>query len=148
MLFDPSEGTLIFMNPESGSPQRIVFFDGVCHLCNGFVDLVMTRDKNRHLAFAPLQGTTAATLLASKDLQSLDTVIYYENGILYKKSSAVLKILSTLPGLHKLWTALFVIPRPLRDLIYNYVAQRRYSWFGERQFCRFPLPEEKSSLLP
>lgn len=129
-------------------PPRIVFFDGVCHLCNGFVDAVIVRDPQHHFAFAPLQGSTAEKLLPAKDRKNLDSVLYYENGEVFRESTAVLKILSSLSGPFKIWNLAFIIPRPVRDFTYRQVARRRYKWFGEREFCRLPLPEEKSYLLP
>lgn len=127
--------------------RNVVFFDGVCHLCNGFVDAVISRDKSHLLLFAPLQGTTATDLLPEQDRVKLDTVIYYESGKIYHRSSAVLKILTKLGGLYKLFGIAWIIPAPLRDFFYNIVAKNRYSWFGVRDFCRLPTKEERSYLL-
>lgn len=136
------------MQSPSEFPQRIVFFDGVCHLCNGFVDAVIVRDQNHHFAFAPLQGSTAKSLLSEKDRENLDSVIYYENGRTYRQSTAVLKILSSLSGAFSLSKVFFIVPRFIRDFVYDVVAKRRYSWFGEREFCRLPQPHEREYLLP
>ncbi|MNS97594.1 hypothetical protein D3C72_1319330 [compost metagenome] len=128
--------------------KNVVFFDGICHLCNGFVDAVITRDPQHQFLFAPLQGTTAEELLPPEDRLNLSTVIYYENGKIHRRSSAVLKVLSGLGGAYKLFALAFVVPSPLRDVMYNVIAKNRYSWFGEREFCRLPTPEERSYLLP
>ncbi len=129
--------------------QKIVFFDGVCHLCNGFVDQVISSDaKHRQFLFAPLQGTTAEQLLKPEDRANLDSVIYFEAGRVYTKSTAVLKILSQLSGFYKLFALLRITPPFLRDFIYNIIAKNRYAWFGERDFCRLPQPEERAYLLP
>ena len=128
--------------------KNVVFFDGICHLCNGFVDAVITRDPKHRYLFAPLQGPTAETLLAPEDRLNLSTVIYYENGKVYRRSAAVIKILAGLGGAFSLFSALRVIPGPLRDVAYNLIAKNRYAWFGEREFCRLPQPEERAYLLP
>jgi predicted DCC family thiol-disulfide oxidoreductase YuxK len=128
--------------------KNVVFFDGICHLCNGFVDAVITRDPQHRFLFAPLQGTTAELLLSPDDRLNLSTVIYYENGKIYRRSDAVLKILSQTGGAAKLFSIAWIIPGPLRDFFYKIVAKNRYSWFGEREFCRLPTPEERSYLLP
>lgn len=129
--------------------QKIVFFDGVCHLCNGFVDQVISSDtKKRQFLFAPLQGMTAELLLKPEDRAKLDSVIYFEAGRVYTKSTAVLKILSQLGGFYKLFGIARIIPTGLRDIIYSLIAKNRYAWFGERDFCRLPQPEERAYLLP
>lgn len=128
--------------------RNVVFFDGICHLCNGFVDAVISRDKSHSYLFAPLQGTTAEEVLPPKDRTNLDTVIYYESGKLYYRSAAILKILSGLGGLYKLSAIAWIIPGPLRDVLYKMIAKNRYAWFGQRDFCRLPTPEERSYLLP
>ena len=128
--------------------RNVVFFDGVCHLCNGFVDAVISRDPKHQFLFAPLQGTTAVDLLPPEDRSKLDTVIYFEAGKLYHRSAAILKILTSLGGIYKVFALAWVIPGPLRDFLYKIVAKNRYAWFGEREFCRLPTASEKSYLLP
>lgn len=135
-------------SPEDLKNRNIIFFDGVCHLCNAFVDAVISQDKAHVFQFAPLQGETAKSLLNDQDRNSLETVIYFEAGAISRKSTAVLKILTKLGGFYKLAALGWIVPRFLRDALYGYVAKNRYAWFGEREFCRFPTPEERSYLLP
>ncbi|HWU43532.1 MAG TPA: DCC1-like thiol-disulfide oxidoreductase family protein [Bdellovibrio sp.] len=128
--------------------RNVIFFDGICHLCNGFVDAVILRDKTHFFKFAPLQGTTAEQLLPLKDRQDFETIIYYESGKLYYRSTAVLKILSGLGGIYRLSAIFWIIPASIRDFFYRIVAKNRYAWFGQRDFCRLPTPEERDYLLP
>ncbi|MEK2690519.1 thiol-disulfide oxidoreductase DCC family protein [Bdellovibrio sp. GT3] len=128
--------------------RNVVFFDGVCHLCNGFVDAVISRDPNHYFLFAPLQGTTAESLLPAQDRESLDTVVYYESGRIYHRSAAVLKILSGLGGVYNVSRLGWIIPGFIRDSLYKMVAKNRYTWFGHRDFCRLPTAQERSYLLP
>lgn len=137
------------MNETKFTDQNIVFFDGVCHLCNGFVDALITRDaRHRRFRFAPLQGETARQLLSEGDRRSLETIIYFNQGRIFRRSAAILKILTSLGGAYRLLGLAWIIPPPLRDGLYTWIARNRYNWFGEREFCRLPLPEEKSYLLP
>ena len=136
------------MEKVEAKSKNIIFFDGVCHLCNGFVDAVISRDKSRAYLFAPLQGTTAPELLPPEDLTQLDTVIYYESGKIYRRSAAILKIITGLGGIYSVFTIGWIIPGFLRDFLYSIVAKNRYSWFGKRDFCRLPTPEERNYLLP
>ncbi|QDK45289.1 thiol-disulfide oxidoreductase [Bdellovibrio sp. ZAP7] len=136
------------MEKEDVKMRNVVFFDGVCHLCNGFVDAVITRDPQHRFLFAPLQGSTAEALLPAQDRENLDTVIYYESGKIYHRSAAVLKILSGLGGVYGLSRLGWVLPGFIRDSLYKLVAKNRYSWFGKRDFCRLPTPNERTYLLP
>lgn len=136
------------MSETSLARQNVVFFDGICHLCNGFVDAVITRDVRHRFLFAPLQGSTAENMLEQDDRLNLDTVIYYENGRIYRRSAAILKILTGLGGVFKLFGAAWIIPGPLRDWLYKIIAKNRYAWFGQREFCRLPTANERSYLLP
>lgn len=128
--------------------KPIIFFDGVCHLCNGFVDFIVLRDTKHQYLFAPLQGSTATQKLPANDLKDLETVILYTGNATYKKSSAVLKVLIGLGGWYRLFGLCFLLPSPLRNWAYGWTARHRYAWFGASESCRLPTPEEKEFLLP
>lgn len=128
--------------------RRIIFFDGECHLCNGFVDALISRDLHHKLSFAPLQGETAKDLLSLQDRQDLNTIIYFESGKAYYRSDAVLRALCQLGRGYKLFRIFTLLPRFIRDSVYKWVAKNRYSWFGKEDVCRIPLPEERQYLLP
>lgn len=130
-------------------PQKpIIFFDGICHLCNTFVDEVIQRDRKRLFQFAPLQGETAAKLLTSEERSRLESILLWQAGQKLQRSEAVLKILVSLGGGFRVFALGYLIPPYLRDLIYNWVARNRYSWFGQREICRLPQPGEHERLLP
>ena len=127
--------------------QRIIFFDGMCLLCNSFINYVFNNDKNRYFKYASLQSKTAAQLLPISDL-GLDTVVYIEDNKTYKQSTAVLRIMFHLGGF---WSILSVvlaaIPTTIRDFFYNIVAKNRYHIFGKTDICRLPTAEEKAYFL-
>lgn len=130
--------------------QAIVFFDGVCGLCNATVDFLFRHDRHGRLACAPLQGETATRDLTPERRENLKTlVLQTEDGRQYVRSAAVVRILWRLGGL---WTLaallLWLVPLPLRDLGYRLVAASRYRVFGQRETCRLPTPEEVGRLLP
>lgn len=130
------------------SKRLILFFDGECHLCNGVVDSLIQKDKNRKLLFASLQGETAAQLLAKQDRESLDTVILFDSGKIAKRSTAVIEVVAALGGAYQLILLSYVVPRFVRDLIYQWIAKNRYTWFGKKEICRIPTPQEREYLLP
>lgn len=134
---------------EQGKP--ILFFDGVCGLCNRFVDLMLKADSRGQFLYAPLQGETARRMLGPRDqAQAGDphSFVFLEKDKRYEQSSAVLLALRRLGGAWRLTGLLFVFPRPIRDFVYRIVARNRYRWFGRRDECRLPTPEERDRFLP
>jgi predicted DCC family thiol-disulfide oxidoreductase YuxK len=131
-----------------GAQAPVLFFDGVCGLCNGFVDFVLREDAGRNLTFAPLQGSTARRMLEGADRTNMDSVVLVAGGRTWRRSEAVLQVLSRLGGLWRvLAAAARLLPESLRDVLYGWVARHRYGWFGKRDVCRRSTPEERAFLL-
>ena len=134
--------------PKGDEASGIVFFDGVCGLCNRFVDFAMSRDRQERLQFAPLQGETAERLLTATD-REVDSMLFLSKGRVSDRSGAVVRALRGLGGV---WSVvafvLWLVPRPLRDLGYRVVAANRLGIFGERDTCRLPTEAEAGRLLP
>ena len=127
--------------------QRIIFFDGHCVLCDGFVSRVFKIDKKHIFNFASLQSESGAKLLSQQDLGS-DSVVYFENKQTYTRSAAVLRILFQLGGFYTLLSLVFsVLPTGFRDWLYNKIAKNRYRIFGFNEVCRIPTDEEKAYFL-
>lgn len=139
------------MNP--GAPPKtppetlLVFFDGVCGLCNHFVDFLVRQDRHRRLRYAPLQGTTATHVLRglvpAQTVAGLETIVFYDAGRVFLQSNAVIEALYQLGGYWRLIKIFKVIPVALRDQLYRWVAQNRYRWFGRHDVCRLPSPAER-----
>jgi predicted DCC family thiol-disulfide oxidoreductase YuxK len=129
--------------------QPILFFDGVCNLCNGFVDFLIRHDRARTLRYASLQGETAKRVLRPEQIERLESVVLYENGRNLEKSDAVLRSLELLGGPWRLAAAAMMggVPRSVRDGLYFMTAKNRYGIFGKRDRCRLPTPEERSLFL-
>ena len=126
----------------------VAFFDGVCNLCNGTVNFLIDRDRRARLRFAPLQGPTFAGLAARHpELHGVDSFVLSQGGRVHVRSAAALRILMALGGTWRLAGALLAVPRPLRDRLYDFVARRRYRWFGRSDSCRRPTPELRARFL-
>lgn len=117
----------------------IILFDGVCNLCTGSVRFVIERDSRKTFRFASLQSPLAERLLGERD--NLESMVLVSGSKVYRKSTAALMIARRLDGLWPLLGALLVIPRPLRDAVYDWIGRRRYRWFGKRELCWQPRPE-------
>jgi len=130
--------------------KKIILFDGVCNLCNSAVQFVIKRDKNDEFRFATLQGEIGQQLINERniDTSKVDSIILIEPGIAYyTKSTAALKIGTTFGGAWKLLNVLKLIPRQLRDIVYDLVAKYRYRWFGQKEECMVPTPAIKAKFL-
>ena len=125
----------------------IIFFDGICGLCNTFIDFVMPRDEKRIFKFSPLQGETARKLLPPQDYENVDSVVLYHNGKVYRRSAAVFEIFKLLGGKWKGLSVLGHIPTPITDVFYNLTAKYRYKLFGMKESCRIPTPAERAQFL-
>lgn len=134
---------------DTGPMRQIVLFDGVCNLCNGWVNFVIDRDPRGRFAFAPLQSATADELLKQRGYarNPLESIVLADGARVYDRSSAVLRIVRGLSGLWPLLYGLILIPRPVRDVMYDWVARRRYRWFGREASCRIPTPELRQRFL-
>ena len=129
-----------------GTEEKVILFDGICGLCNAWVDFVLRRDRANTFKFATLQGAFAQSRVPFA-AESLDSVVLISGDRTFYKSSAALRILADLGGLWTLASALLVIPPFLRNAIYDLIAANRYRLFGKRETCRIPTKEEKDSFL-
>ncbi len=127
----------------------IILFDGVCNLCHGAVRFVMRRDPDASLRFAPLESGLARRLVRERARAEppADSILLLEEGELYQRSEAVLRIASLLRFPWPVIGLLRVFPRPMRDVAYDYVARNRYRWFGRKQACPVPDPEMRDRFL-
>ena len=126
-----------------------ILFDGVCNLCSGFVRFVVARDPHARFRFAALSSTAAQSLLRECGVTAPipDTMVLVENGKVYFRSDAPLRIARGLTLPWPLASAFLVVPRFIRDTVYDFVAARRYRWFGRRQVCMVPTPELRGRFL-
>ncbi|HWF83518.1 MAG TPA: DCC1-like thiol-disulfide oxidoreductase family protein, partial [Vicinamibacterales bacterium] len=114
----------------------------MCNLCNGLVHFVIAHDRARRFRFASLQSDAARRCLGgaetAADVPGPDSIVLLEEGRLFTRSTAALRIARHLRFPWSLAFALIAIPRPVRDWVYNFVARNRYRWFGTRETCMIP----------
>jgi predicted DCC family thiol-disulfide oxidoreductase YuxK len=130
-------------------PEHIIFFDGVCNLCNSSVNFVIRHDKRNRFHFASLQWDVARELLSENYPEGDDfqTILYYDKGKIFEKSTAVLRIARQLGFQWKFAYSFIIIPKFIRDAVYMYISRNRYKWFGKRDKCMIPSPELKNKFL-
>lgn len=127
----------------------IILFDGICNFCNGAVNFLIRQDKQAVFRFAALQSEAGQRLSAEHQIpkEGFESFVLIQSGKAYQKSTAALKVLNSLPWYWKELQVLWIIPRFLRDAIYDLIAKNRYKWFGKKQACMVPTPEIKSRFL-
>ncbi len=129
--------------------ERILFFDGVCNLCNGTVQWVIRQDSQQAIQFAALQSETAKLKLSSSgiDVQKLESLVFLEDGVVYTHSDAALRLARVL-GSPWSWVGIFIyVPKFIRDTVYRFIAKNRYAWFGKQESCLMPTPDLKKRFL-
>jgi predicted DCC family thiol-disulfide oxidoreductase YuxK len=129
--------------------ESILLFDGHCSLCNGAVDFVLKRDTRKKLLLASIQGPAGQAILKKYQLPSsyLDTLVVVEQGKVYLGSTAALRVARLLGGGWPLFYGLIILPKGIRDRVYQWISEHRYQWFGRRDTCRMPTASERTHFL-
>ena len=129
--------------------HNILLFDGVCNLCNGFVQFVIKRDKNDKIKFASLQSEIGQKLLLQHQLplNQFQSFVYIKNNKFILKSTAALTLMKDIGGIWQLFYAFIIVPKCIRDYVYSFVAKNRYKWFGKQNACMIPTKELMNKFL-
>ncbi len=129
--------------------QTIILFDGICNFCNSSVTFIIKRNIKTPIHFAALQSEVGQRLLREYKLpvKEMESIVFIEQGKAYMQSTAALCICRYLRGLWPLCYGFIIIPKFVRDAVYNWIAKNRYKWFGVRQECMIPTPEMKTRFL-
>ena len=128
--------------------NKIILYDGVCNLCSASVRFVITGDTKRKFQFASLQSDFAKNALWGKEIgNSVKTIVLLKGDRIYLRSDAALEISRELNGLWPLLYFLKIIPRFIRDAVYNFISQHRYQWFGKTDACWLPSPDLSSRFV-
>lgn len=129
--------------------KKIIVFDGVCHLCSGWVRFLLVRDRAQQYQFAAMQGEAGRRLLAAHglDINNPVSFLLFDGVKGYTDSDAIIRVLTSLGGLWSVMNIFRLIPAPIRNLFYRWVARRRYSLFGKRDICFTPSSEFSSRFL-
>ncbi len=126
---------------------RIIFFDGVCVMCNRFADFIIRHDKNRVFKIATLQGVKAQKFLSTHDVKDMSSLILFTDKEKYYATDAFVEICTHLSFPFSLGQYIKFLPKPWRDLLYYKLAKKRYQLFGKLKHCRIPSPDEKDRFL-
>ena len=128
----------------------IIVFDAQCLLCNGWVQFLLKHDRQAQFRFASIQGETGQRLLAEAGLpmEGLETLLLVDGARSWQHTAAILRVLHRLGGLWRLAWLGWLLPAPLRDSAYRWVARRRYRLFGRSEQCILPSPEWQHRFLP
>lgn len=131
------------------SSHAILLFDGVCNLCNASVNFVIDQDEAGYFKLAALQSEAATPILQQHQIPAdyLDSLVLVEDGQWYGRSDAALRVARHLGGAWPLLSAFLIVPKPIRDFVYDWIARNRYRWFGKQDSCRMPTPELKARFL-
>ncbi len=130
--------------------KKIILFDGVCNLCNTWIQFVIKHDKKDVFRFAALQSEFGKNIIKeiNIDTSKIDSIILYESkNVYYYKSDAVIKIAQNLGFGYNLLVVFKIIPKIIRNYIYDFIAKNRYKWFGRKESCMIPSPELKAKFL-
>ena len=128
--------------------ERVVLFDGECNFCDKSVQFIIKRDTRGLFKFASLQSDIGKELLIKYNVPSnTDSFVLIEDNDCYIKSSAGLRVCRNLKGAWKFLYFLLVVPKPLRDFFYGIIAKNRYKWFGTKESCMLPSPQERKRFL-
>lgn len=127
----------------------IILFDGVCNFCNSAVNFVIKRDPQSKLKFATLQSEKAHEVLSAHQLSSSDlsSFVLIEDDKIYTRSTAALRVCRELSGFWPMMYGFMIVPRFIRDGVYNWIARHRYQWFGKRETCMIPTNDIRSRFL-
>jgi predicted DCC family thiol-disulfide oxidoreductase YuxK len=132
-----------------GADSPVILFDGVCGLCNRWVDFVIAHDRGGIFRFAPLQSDSGKQMLRQAGLpdDDLDSVVLVDRGGAWTRSTAALRIFRQLDDVRWLASLLGWVPRPVRDFGYRLIARSRYRLFGRHSSCRVPSPRERERFI-
>ncbi len=127
----------------------VIVFDGTCVLCCGSARFVLRHDRHRRFLLTTAQGEFGQALYHRLGLSGVDfeTMLLAQGDSVWTHSEAAIRIAE---GLGWPWRAAGVcraLPRPVRDAVYRFVARNRYRWFGRRDTCWRPTPEEAERIL-
>jgi len=127
----------------------VILFDGICNLCSGAVQFIIKHDPKKHFRFASLQSKFGEEVMKHFGLpvNQFNSFILLENGKIYTRSTAALKVAKKLKGAWSLAYGFVIIPYFIRDAVYNLIARNRYKWFGKKEECWIPTSELKSLFL-
>lgn len=135
--------------PNIGVSDKVILFDGVCKLCNAWSNFIIKHDRQRIFKLCSVQSKEGKQILLHFGLpsESYETMLYVEGNQSFQKSDAFFQIMTQLGYPWKIVCIFKVIPKPLRDWMYDRIALNRYSLFGKYDYCTLPSPDHEARFL-
>ena len=133
-----------------GVEKPVVYFDGVCNLCDRSVKFIIRNDKKQQFLFAPVQSVAGSIVLNNLGYETKNepnSVILEYKGKYYFRSGGALNILRLLGSIWSLAYVFIIVPAFIRDIVYNIISKNRYNWFGKSEACMIPTPALKARFL-
>ena len=127
--------------------KSVLLFDGVCNVCNGFVNFILDHDKRDQFRFAALQSELGQTLVRDRGLHGIDSVVLFDRDRVYTHSRAGFRVLALLGWPWKAFAVFGIFPPAITDFVYRFIAKHRYRWFGKREACRVATAAERQRFL-
>ncbi len=129
--------------------ERLILFDGVCNWCNAWVNFTITHDPGGQFKFGTLQSEPAQRILHDLHMPTTDyqTFLLLEEGHVYTKSTAALRVLRQLSRWWPLYYLCVLVSAPIRDVVYDFVARHRYQWMGRTATCRVPTQAQRDRFV-
>lgn len=127
--------------------EMILFFDGVCAMCNNLVVFALKYNWKKNIKFAPLQGINAKNILPNNYINNINTVVFKKNNTIYTESDAIIYLIGNVNNYFKIIYILILIPKFIRNIVYRFIAKNRYQWFGKNDNCKLLSLEEKKQIL-
>ncbi len=133
----------------SQTADKVVLFDGVCRLCSAWARFLIRCDRKKQLRLASVQSDAGQSILESHGFPtgSFHTMLFFDNGVLYERSSAFIRVMTALPMPWKLASVVRIIPLQIRDWVYDRIARNRYRLFGRFDVCAVPPPDHEGRYL-
>lgn len=128
--------------------MKLILFDGECHICDGFAQFILNRDKENQFLFTSLQSEAGEFIQKNYRVpENIDSVLFIDGDKVYIKSDAALNILQKLTFPWKMLIAGKILPYFIRDALYDFIARNRHKWFGKKQTCRLPTAQERKKFI-
>lgn len=128
--------------------KKIVLFDGECNFCDASVQFIIKRDPKKVFQFTSLQSDIGKGLLNKYNApENLDSFVLIDGDKYFLQSTAALRVCKDLKGPYKLLYIFVIVPKPIRNFVYQFIAKNRYKWFGKNESCMIPSPEDRQRFL-
>ena len=130
--------------------KQLVLFDGICNLCNASVNFIIKNDKKDRFRFTPIQSKVGQQIIKDLNIDTKKTdsiILYSEKKEISYKSTAALLIVKHLGFPRHIMVIFLIVPKFIRNWVYDFIARNRYKWYGKREKCMLPTSELQKKFI-